>query len=209
MPKWEGAGMKRTLSVSLFLFLSVLVAFSGSNVYAQQADRAVITGIVTDSSGAPVPDAKVTITSQDTGSKTIVGTNSAGNYSTPPLTLGTYTLEVEKDGFKLASSHGIVVTGAQTYRQDVQLQLGSVTQSVTVEGGAEQLNTENATVSHTIGEAYYRDLPAAMGSSAAASLLRGSMAARPWRPKIGLTARRLVMRKATRERRKALFHIHR
>src|SRR5712671_6341493 len=164
MPKWEGAGMKRTLSVGLFLVLFVLVTFSGSTVYAQQADRAVITGIVTDSSGAPVPDAKVTITSQDTGSKTIVGTNSAGNYSTPPLTLGTYTLEVEKDGFKLASSHGIVVTGAQTYRQDVQLQLGSVTQSVTVEGGAEQLNTENATVSHTIGETYYRDLPAVMGS---------------------------------------------
>jgi len=164
MPKWEGAGMKRTLSFGLFLFLSVLVAFSGSSVYAQLADRAVITGIVTDSSGAPVPDAKVTITGQETGSKTIVGTNSAGNYSTPPLTLGTYTLEVEKDGFKLATSHGIVVTGAQTYRQDVQLQLGSVTQSVTVEGGAEQLNTENATVSHTIGETYYRDLPAVMGA---------------------------------------------
>src|SRR6266849_4842029 len=163
MPKWEGAGMKRTLSVGVFL-LFVLVAFSGSSVFAQLADRAVITGIVTDSSGAPVPDAKVTITSQETGTKTIVGTNSAGNYSTPPLTLGTYTLEVEKEGFKLASSHGIVVTGAQTYRQDVQLQLGSVTQSVTVEGGAEQINTENATVSHTIGETYYRDLPAAMGA---------------------------------------------
>src|SRR5258707_14438855 len=144
MPKWEGAGMKRTLKVGVFLFLSVLVAFSGSSVYAQQADRAVITGIVTDSSGAPVPDAKVTITGQETGSKTIVGTNSAGNYSTPQLTLGTYTLEVEKEGFKLASSHGIVVTGAQTYRQDVQLQLGSVTQSVTVEGGAEQSNTERS-----------------------------------------------------------------
>jgi hypothetical protein len=164
MPKWEGAGMKRTLSVGVFLFLSVLVVFSGSSVYAQQADRAVITGIVTDSSGAAIPDAKVTITSQETGSKTIVGTNSAGNYSTPPLTLGTYTVEVEKEGFKLASTRGIVVTGAQTYRQDVTLQLGSVSQSVTVEGGAEQINTENATVSHTIGETYYRDLPAVMGS---------------------------------------------
>src|SRR5258706_8460720 len=155
--------MKRTLTVGVFLFC-VFVALSGQSLYAQQADRAVITGIVTDASGSAVPDAKVTITGQETGSKTIVGTNSAGNYSTPPLTLGTYTLEVEKEGFKLASSHGIVVTGAQTYRQDVQLQLGSVTQSVTVEGGAEQLNTENATVSHTIGETYYRDLPAVMGS---------------------------------------------
>src|SRR6267143_3045732 len=99
MPKWEGAGMKRTFSFGLFLFLSVLVAFSGSTVYAQQADRAVITGIVTDSSGAPVPDAKVTITGQETGSKTIVGTNSAGNYSTPPRTLGTYPLEATQEAF--------------------------------------------------------------------------------------------------------------
>src|SRR5258706_12338846 len=155
--------MKRTLAVGVFLFC-VFVALSGQSLYAQQADRAVITGIVTDASGSAVPDAKVTITSQETGTKTIVGTNSAGNYSTPPLTLGTYTVEVEKDGFKLSANRGIVLTGAQTYRQDVQLQLGSVTQSVTVEGGAEQINTENATVSHTIGETYYRDLPAVMGS---------------------------------------------
>ena len=155
--------MKRTLAVGVFLFC-VFVALSGQSLYAQQADRAVITGIVTDASGSAVPDAKVTITSQETGTKTVVGTNSAGNYSTPPLTLGTYTVEVEKDGFKLSANRGIVLTGAQTYRQDVQLQLGSVTQSVTVEGGAEQINTENATVSHTIGETYYRDLPAVMGS---------------------------------------------
>jgi Carboxypeptidase regulatory-like domain len=155
--------MKRTLAVGVFLFC-VLVALSGQSLYAQLADRAVITGIVTDASGSAVPDAKVTITNQDTGTKTVVGTNSAGNYSTPPLTLGTYAVEVEKEGFKLSTNRGIVLTGAQTYRQDVQLQLGSVTQSVTVEGGAEQINTENSTVSHTIGETYYRDLPAVMGA---------------------------------------------
>ena len=155
--------MKRTSGVCVF-FLCVLAGFAAQGVYAQLADRAVITGIVTDASGSAVPDAKVTITNQETGTKTVVGTNSAGNYSTPPLILGTYTVEVEKEGFKLSTNRGIVLTGAQTYRQDVQLQLGAVTQSVTVEGGAEQINTENATVSHTIGESYYRDLPAAMGA---------------------------------------------
>src|SRR5207247_7593469 len=48
--------------------------------------------------------------------------------------------------------------------QDVKLELGAVTQSIEVEGGAEQINTENATVSHTVGETYYRDLPAVMGA---------------------------------------------
>jgi hypothetical protein len=155
--------MKWLAAVTVVLFVA-FVALSTPNLYAQQADRAVISGIVTDSSGAAIPDAKVTITNEGTGSKTVVGTNSAGNYSTPPLTLGTYAVEVEKEGFKLATNRGIVVTGAQTYRQDVSLQLGSVSQSVTVEGGAEQINTENATVSHSIGETYYRDLPAAMGA---------------------------------------------
>ncbi len=155
--------MKRSLAVLVFLFCA-LVAFSGQTLYAQLADRAEITGLVTDTSGAGVPDAKVTITNQDTGAKIVVGTNSAGNYSTPPLQLGTYTIEVEKEGFKHATHPGIMLSGAQSFRQDVKLELGSVTQSVEVEGGSELINTENSTVSHTIGETYYRDLPGVMGA---------------------------------------------
>src|SRR5260370_40223830 len=103
MPKWEGAGMKRTVSGGLVLVLSVLVAFSGSSVYAQQADRAVITGIVTASSGAPVPDAKVTITGQETGSRTYASTNRAGHSSHPPLTLGSYPPEDANEGVTLVA----------------------------------------------------------------------------------------------------------
>src|SRR5690348_260695 len=139
--------MKRVIALAVMVFC---LLFSGQILYAQMVDRGVITGIVTDSSGSAIPDAKVTITNQETGTKLVVGTNSAGNYSTPPLILGTYTVEVEKEGFKLSTNRGIVLTGGQTYRQDVQLQIGAVTQSVTVEGGAEQINTENATVSHSI-----------------------------------------------------------
>src|ERR1700736_1142256 len=112
--------MKRTLSVAVFVVF-VVAALSGQSLYAQLSDRAVITGIVTDASGGAVPDAKVTITSQETGTKTVVGTNSAGNYSTPPLTLGTYDLEVQIEGFKLYTNRGIVLTGGQTNRQDVKL----------------------------------------------------------------------------------------
>lgn len=155
--------MKRSLFVSVLL-LCVLVGFSGQSLYAQFADRGVISGLVTDTSGAAIPDAKVTIIEQGTGSKTVVGTNSAGNYSTPPLILGTYTVQVEKEGFKLSTTEGILLTGGQTNRQDVKLEVGAVTQAVTVEGGAEQINTDNATVSHTIGSTYYRDLPDVMGA---------------------------------------------
>src|SRR5437899_6611780 len=78
--------------------------------------------------------------------------------------LGTNTLHIVKYGLKTSTTKGIIVTGGQTKRQDVKLEVGAVTQSVTVEGGALQINTDNATVSHTIGETYYRDLPAAMGA---------------------------------------------
>src|SRR5437867_3978652 len=155
--------MRRSISLGVLL-LCALVVFTGQGAHAQLADRAEITGLVTDTSGAGIPDAKVTITNQDTGAKIVVGTNSAGNYSTPPLPIGTYTIDVEKEGFKHATHPGIVLSGAQSFRQDVKLELGAVTQSIEVEGGAEQINTENATVSHTVGETYYRDLPAVMGA---------------------------------------------
>ena len=80
--------MKRRLSWGCSLLLA-LGCFGNLNSFAQFADRAVITGVVTDSSGAAVPDAKVTITDQATSVQTVVGTNGAGNYSTPPLIVGT------------------------------------------------------------------------------------------------------------------------
>src|SRR5207247_3872184 len=155
--------MTRSISLGVLL-LCALVVFTGQGAHAQLADRAEITCLVTYTSGAGIPDAKVTITNQDTGAKIVVGTNSAGNYSTPPLPIGTYTIDVEKEGFKHATHPGIVLSGAQSFRQDVKLELGAVTQSIEVEGGAEQINTENATVSHTVGETYYRDRPAVIGA---------------------------------------------
>src|SRR5690242_18059161 len=96
-----GAVMSRRFLSALAL-LFALVCFANFGV-AQFADRAIITGVVTDTSGAAIPDARVTITDQQTGVSTIVGTNSAGNYSTPPLILGTYRVDVQKEGFKVFS----------------------------------------------------------------------------------------------------------
>lgn len=155
--------MKRPVSSCVFL-LCLFVTFSVFGAYAQFADRAVITGIVTDTTGAAVPAAQVRIIDQSTGVATAVGTNDAGNYSTPPLQLGTYTVEVRKEGFKTYSRTGIALSGGQTYREDVKLEVGAVTESVEVQAVAGQINTENPTVSHTVGETYYRDMPAVMGA---------------------------------------------
>jgi len=155
--------MKRRLLWGCSLLLA-LVSFTNQKSFGQFADRAIITGVVTDASGAAVADAKVTITDQGTGVQSVVGTNSAGNYSTPPLILGTYRVTVEKIGFKTYSREGIVLTGGVTFRQDASLQLGAVSETVQVTGEIEQINTENPTVSHTLDNSYYKELPAVMGA---------------------------------------------
>jgi len=156
--------MKRRLFFALSLLFALAWVFKAQS-NAQFADRAVITGVVTDASGAAVPDARVTITDEHTGVKTIVGTNGAGNYSTPPLILGTYRVEIERQGFKVFSSAGNSLTGAQTVRIDAKLDIGATTETVKVEASTTELvNTENATVQHTVGEEYYHDLPAVMGA---------------------------------------------
>jgi hypothetical protein len=156
--------MKRWFLSAVVLLLT-FVCFARQHAFAQFADRATITGVVTDASGAAIPDARVTITDEQTGVKTIVGTNSAGNYSTPPLILGTYRVDIEKQGFKVFSRTGYALTGGQTVRVDAALGVGSTTESVQVEAATtEFVNTETATVQHTIGESYYHDLPAVMGA---------------------------------------------
>jgi hypothetical protein len=147
----------------LFL-LGLFLTFSVLGVQAQLADRAVVTGLVTDASGAAVPDAQVNLINQGTGTTTSVGSNSAGNFSTPPLQIGTYTVEVRKEGFKLYSHTGILLSGGQTVREDVKLEIGAVSQSVEVKATTVEINTENPTVAHTVSETYYKEMPAVMGA---------------------------------------------
>jgi len=119
-------------AVSVFF---ALLAFNGQNLHAQFADRAVITGVVTDSSGAAIPEAMVTITNEGTGVRTLVGTNGAGNYSTPPLILSTYRVDVEKQGFKTYTETGIWTAGGQTVRVDAKLIVGAAREVVVVRTG--------------------------------------------------------------------------
>src|SRR5690348_12919473 len=109
---------------SLLAGLMLNLAFS-SLLFAQQGDRVIITGLVTDQSGAAVPQAAVTTSDEATNVSTKVVTTSDGNYATPPLIVGTYTVKVEKQGFKTFIRPGITVTGGTIYRQDAVLEIGA------------------------------------------------------------------------------------
>jgi Carboxypeptidase regulatory-like domain len=159
-----------------------LLAFSGL-LFGQGQDRGVITGLVTDKTGGAVPQATVTITNLSTGAPISVDTSSAGNYTTPPLILGNYKVQVEKSGFKTFVSPSVVVdTG--TLRLDATLDVGQVSETVEVLATNVEVNVSNPEVTQVLGEKYYRDLPIVMGADIrlAESLLAAQPGYVPMRP---------------------------
>ena len=152
--------------VTILLMLSLLPLITGRAVFAQVgADRVAVTGFVTDPTGAAIPIATITALNQDTGTKTVVATDGAGNFTTPPMILGKYTLEVTKEGFRTYSQPDMDLTiGGRTYTQNVTLQLGAVNQTVEVNAGAQVINTQSTEVSYQVGKQYYQDLPDVMGA---------------------------------------------
>ena len=145
-----------TLASSLLVLLTLLLPGLAP---AQQADRATISGLVTDSSGASIPDAVVTIKNEATQVETAVKTSSSGDYSTPPLILGTYSVRAERDGFTVSVQTGILLTGGANYRQDLSLKTGSVSETVVVQSQAQLVNPSNAEISNTLDQRYYQNLP--------------------------------------------------
>lgn len=149
--------------LSMLLGLIVSFAFAGL-LFAQRADRGIITGVVIDPAGAAVPAAAVTIIDEGTKVATALSTTETGNYGSPPLILGKYTVRIEKAGFKTFVRTGIELAGGITYRQDATLELGAMTTTVEVKAASEMINVSSAEVVHSLGEKYYTDLPVVMGA---------------------------------------------
>jgi hypothetical protein len=141
--------MKRCLFAAFIFSIS---AFS-------QEFRSTISGLVTDSTGASVPGAKVTVTETSTGTKTQAVSDSAGQYTALFLLPGNYDIAVEATGFKAALRKG-VHTGAGDHTViDVALEIGNSAQTVEVTGDAPILNSENASVGGAITTKEVEDLP--------------------------------------------------
>ncbi len=118
-----------------------------------------ITGIVTDTSGAVVANATVTITHSGTAATREVKTNDAGVFSFPALNPGMYEAKVTAPGFKTSVQRDITLEVQQTLRLDFELAVGQVTESVEVSASAATLQTENSTVGTVIENKRIVDLP--------------------------------------------------
>src|SRR5438270_1156974 len=120
------------------------LALAGLLTLWSQDYRATITGQVTDPSGSVIPRATVRLTSAATGQVTEVQTNDNGNYSLPYLDPGNYTLEVTASGFQTARRTNIALRVAQSLNLGIAMQVGEMSQQVTVEAQPNQVETASA-----------------------------------------------------------------
>jgi Carboxypeptidase regulatory-like domain/TonB dependent receptor len=114
---------------------------------------------VGDSSGASILDAKVTVTNEATGVAISTTTSSSGTYVFPNLLVGTYTVTVEKAGFKKSVQKGVAVQSNQVAEAKLAMELGEVSAVVEVEAGAELVKTESSELSSTFSGRVVNDLP--------------------------------------------------
>jgi hypothetical protein len=145
-------------STFLKLFVVVLVAACPLTA-AAQTSTSRITGRVFDAKQASVPGATVTITNEATGVSQTQTTTDAGVYAFDALPVGDYTVAVEITGFKkfLKTGNHLEVNNPLTV--DVTLEVGQVTEVVTVQGGPEQLQTANATIGNVVEQKAIETLP--------------------------------------------------
>src|SRR5262249_30579730 len=124
-----------------------------------QTERGTIAGTVTDATGAVVPGAKVVVTNNATNTGFTTSTGDAGQYTVPNLNPGTYTIRIEKEGFRPSLTTGMAVDAGTNIREDVTLEVGNATQAVEVTAEALALQTDNAKSETVITDKLIRDLP--------------------------------------------------
>lgn len=144
--------------LSAALLLTFLVGVTSAPAGAQ-AVNATVLGTVQDASGAPVANAKVTLTETNTNITRTTQTNESGNYVVPDLPPGTYRITAEVTGFKKASKAGVDVLVNTTSRIDLDLQPGDVSETITVESETMLLQTERADTGRKIETVLTENLP--------------------------------------------------
>ena len=124
-----------------------------------QGGSGTITGTITDPTGAVVANAGVEARNTETGVVYSGATTAAGNYAIPNLPVGTYELTVRVAGFKTYNHTNLTIAATQVLKQDVSLEVGAATESVTVEAQASLLQTETGDVAHNVTLEQMDDLP--------------------------------------------------
>ena len=139
---------KRSSLTFLCIILGICVFFFAASAHAQNGGE--ISGTITDSSGAVVPNADVSVTSVETGATHDTKTNGAGIFDFPSLQIGHYNLAASAPGFEAYKKNGIVMNIAESLKEDVTMVVGGSSQVVTVQANVLQVQSETNEVSTLI-----------------------------------------------------------
>lgn len=139
--------------------LTAFVALLAVPVFAQTSTAGSIAGAVTDQTGAVVAGAEVVIKNNGTLAENTVNTTDNGTFNVPSLPTGTYTVTITAAGFKKAVITDVKVDVAKASSVNISLEIGAPTETVTVVGSGELLQTQSANVANTITGRKITDLP--------------------------------------------------
>ncbi|WP_162271363.1 TonB-dependent receptor [Luteitalea pratensis] len=138
--------------------LAAVVSLHPAAALAQNVTGTIL-GTVRDATGAGVPDAQVTLTHTATGLARVIATGSSGDYAAPLLGTGVYSVTAQAPGFSQALVTGIQVSVDQTVRVDLSLEIGALTDSISVEATNPLVRRSSSDVSATLGMAEIQMLP--------------------------------------------------
>jgi carboxypeptidase family protein len=147
-------------SMKTFLLLGVIACFVlSTRAFAQSQIFGKISGTITDSTGAVIPGAKITLTNKGTSISYTTTTDNSGYYAVPHLPTGTYEVTAEKEGFERCSNIGVHLDPAESVQLTCSMQVGQVTQTVEVQAEALTVQTEEAKVSRVINDTTIQEMP--------------------------------------------------
>src|ERR1700735_1876668 len=149
----------RSAFVAAGLLLTTLFFLMFAPMAFGQGGTGTITGTVTDPTGLAVAGATVQATNTETGVAYTGATTAAGNYTVPNLPVGNYELTVKVAGFKAYTHTNLTIAATQVLKQDIGLEVGSATESITVEDQGTLLQSETGDVAHNVTLEQMDDLP--------------------------------------------------
>jgi len=153
---WRSKMLRRAVTAPAMLCMAFILALATA---ASAQLNAGIQGTVTDSTGAAVNGASVSVTNQATGVTSTTVTGDTGFYRVPGLPPGQYTVKIAAATFKTYQAKDVAVAAEQIRGFNAQLSPGPATESITVTGAAPALQTENATISSTLTSQQLLRLP--------------------------------------------------
>jgi Carboxypeptidase regulatory-like domain/TonB dependent receptor len=152
-PKIRSLAATTALLIAVFLMLGVPKASYGQGITGS------ITGTVTDPSGAAISKATVTITNVDTSATRIIQTSDAGTYEVTQLLPGTYTVKVDRSGFKVFEQKGVTIQIDQVAVVNAQLPVGSEQTTVTVTSAPPVIQTQDSSVGLVVDSSNIQNIP--------------------------------------------------